>query len=83
VRELSRIKDTRRFMGLRIVEADGDEVLFEARVFEKGVGRSLAELSRFVREEGRWKYAEGRAMAVKALPKGFSREHLLAVDPPQ
>lgn len=59
VRELSRVKDRQRFMGLRIVEAQDDEVLFVARVFEKGQDRSFAERSRFVREDGAWKYASG------------------------
>ena len=59
VRELSRVKDRQKFMGLRIVHADGDEVLFHARIFEKGQDRSFAERSRFVREAGAWKYAGG------------------------
>lgn len=59
VRELSRVKDRQRFMGLRIVEAKDDEVLFVARVFEKGKDRSFSERSTFVREDGAWKYASG------------------------
>jgi SEC-C motif domain protein len=63
VRELSRAKDTQRFMGLEILEAksDGDrgEVTFRANVFEKGKDRSFTEHSHFVREDGEWKYAFG------------------------
>ena len=40
--------------------AEGDEVLFDARVFERGGHRSFAELSTFVREDGSWRYASGR-----------------------
>jgi SEC-C motif-containing protein len=72
VRELSRAKDRQRFLGLRIVRAEDDEVLFEARVFERGQDRSFAERSTFVREEGAWKYASGRALPASALPKAFS-----------
>lgn len=59
VRELSRVKDRQRFMGLRIVEAKDDEVVFVARIFEKGQDRSFSERSTFVREDGAWKYAAG------------------------
>jgi uncharacterized protein YchJ len=67
--ELSRIKDRQRFLGLRIVRAEGDEVLFEARIFERGEDRSFAELSTFVREDGRWRYASGRAVTREELPE--------------
>jgi SEC-C motif-containing protein len=62
-RELSRAKERQRFLGLRVVEtsSSGDvgEVLFVARVFERGVDRSFAERSTFVREDGAWRYARG------------------------
>ncbi|CAN5363272.1 YchJ family protein [soil metagenome] len=62
-RELSRAKDRQRFLGLRIVHhaMNGDlgEVLFVARVFERGEDQTFAELSQFVRESGRWGYASG------------------------
>lgn len=65
VRELSRVKDTQRFMGLEIVSSrmDGDrgEVTFRAKVFEKGKDRSFTEHSQFVREDGEWRYAFGEA----------------------
>ncbi|PNS07742.1 YchJ family protein [Solilutibacter silvestris] len=35
------------------------EVRFEARYLENGARRDLRELSRFVREEGRWFYVDG------------------------
>ena len=60
VTELSHAKDRQRFLGLRIVRAEGDEVLFEAHIFERGQDRSFAELSTFVCEDGRWRYASGR-----------------------
>ncbi len=62
-RELSRVKDRQRFLGLEIREAktDGDEgeVLFFARVFERGRDRSFEERSTFRRENGAWRYASG------------------------
>ena len=67
--ELSRVKDRQRFLGLRIVRAEGDEVLFDARIFERGVDRSFAELSTFVREDGRWGYASGRTVKREELPR--------------
>jgi SEC-C motif-containing protein len=79
VHDLSRIKERQRFLGLRIVRAEGDEVLFAARIFERGQDRSFAELSTFVREEGAWKYASGRMLPSGALPKGFTYEQFLAV----
>jgi SEC-C motif-containing protein len=68
VRELSRVKDRRRFLDLAILHAEGDEVLFYARVFERGADRSFAELSTFVREDGSWKYAHGVAVPRERLP---------------
>jgi SEC-C motif-containing protein len=64
---LSRVKDTQRFLGLTIlashVEGDRGEVLFHARIFERGVDRSFTERSRFHKEgvgqEVRWRYAGG------------------------
>jgi SEC-C motif-containing protein len=67
VAELSHAKDRQRFLGLRIVRAGGDEVLFHARIFERGQDRSFAELSTFVREEGRWRYARGRTLTREEL----------------
>ena len=46
VRELSRVKDKQRFMGLEILRAEGDEVHFFARIFEKGKEKSFSERSR-------------------------------------
>jgi SEC-C motif-containing protein len=58
---LARAKETRRFLGLTILESsvDGDRgrVAFHARVFERGADRSFTERSLFVREAGAWRYA--------------------------
>ncbi len=70
--DLSRARERQRFLGLRIVRAEGDQVLFDARIFERGQDRSFAELSTFVREGGRWLYAGGRALPRSALPAGFT-----------
>jgi SEC-C motif-containing protein len=60
---LSRVKDRQRFLGLTIlashVEGDRGEVLFHARIFERGVDRSFTERSRFYREALGWRYAGG------------------------
>ncbi len=61
--ELSHAKDRQRFLGLAILRAhangDEGEVVFHARVFERGHDRSFTERSTFVREEGSWRYAGG------------------------
>lgn len=71
-RELGRVRERQRFLGLRILhdasEGDEGEVLFHARIFEKGADRSFAELSRFVREAGVWRYASGLLVQHDALP---------------
>jgi SEC-C motif-containing protein len=71
-RELSRARDTQRFLGLRIIHAatagNRGEVLFHARIFERGENRSFAELSTFTREDGRWRYASGELLPHDALP---------------
>ena len=71
--DLSRARETKRFLGLRILHAaetgDLGTVLFFARIFEKGVDQSFAELSRFSREDGAWRYASGVAFPKAALPK--------------
>jgi SEC-C motif-containing protein len=77
VRDLSRIRERQRFMRLAILhesatDAEG-EVLFLAGIFEKGIDRSFAELSRFVREDGHWRYESGVSLSVEHLPKDPSR----------
>lgn len=71
-RALGQAKDRQRFLGLRIaherMEGDEGEVLFLARVFERGQDRSFAELSRFVREDGAWRYLDGELLPTEKLP---------------
>jgi SEC-C motif-containing protein len=70
-RDLSRAPQRQRFTGLRIVRAsssgDSGQVLFLARIFERGVDRSFGELSTFVREAGAWRYASGELVPVEEL----------------
>ena len=70
-RSLSFAKQRQRYNGLRILETTSDgvrgEVLFFARIFERGHDRSFAELSDFVREGTAWRYAGGIALP-KAHP---------------
>lgn len=73
VRELSRVKERQRFLDLRVVWSaeDGDhgEVLFFAKIFERGRDLSFAELSSFVREpDGAWRYASGVLVPGSELP---------------
>lgn len=72
-RALSRAKDTQRFLGLRIVhrteKENRGEVLFVARVYGRGEDQSFAELSEFVREDGRWRYAGGTLLPTARLPR--------------
>jgi SEC-C motif domain protein len=71
-RELGRAKERQRFLDLCIlhtsIEGDAGEVLFHARIFERGEDRSFAELSRFVREGGAWRYASGELVPGALLP---------------
>jgi SEC-C motif-containing protein len=85
-RELSRIRERQRFMGLRVLHARSEgaegEVLFVARLFEKGMDCSFAELSRFVREDGAWRYESGVLVPAAILPEDLSsldREAFLAL----
>lgn len=68
VKTLSTVKDTQRFLGLTILDTGPDEVLFFAKIFEKGKERSFVELSSFVRERQAWRYASGIAKAVQDIP---------------
>jgi SEC-C motif domain protein len=71
-REFGRARERQRFLDLSILhaasEGDRGEVLFHARVFERGEDRSFAELSDFVREDGAWKYASGVLVQGADLP---------------
>ncbi|WP_394850563.1 hypothetical protein LZC95_24290 [Pendulispora brunnea] len=66
-RELSRAREKQRFMGLEIRETSASdergEVLFHARIFERGQDRSFTERSQFVKENGAWRYASGDVKA--------------------
>jgi SEC-C motif domain protein len=85
-RELGRARERQRFQGLTIIWSrdggDEGEVLFVARIFEKGADRSFAELSRFVREDGGLRYAAGDAVPASRLPadpSGLDRDAFLAL----
>ncbi|MBX3263784.1 MAG: hypothetical protein KIS78_33950 [Labilithrix sp.] len=86
VRELSRARERQRFLRLTVLHAgaagDEGEVLFVARIFEKGVDRSFAELSRFTREDGAWRYASGVLVPGERLPAdatALGRDDFLAL----
>ena len=68
VQELSRAHQRQRFLGLRILHVAAGEIMFYARIFEKGADRSFVELSEFVQEGAAWRYAAGIVVAAKDLP---------------
>lgn len=78
---LARVKHEARYMGLLILHASTDEVLFFARIFMRGVDRSFVELSHFIHEEGRLRYASGIVAPRSEFgsdPKDLTREAFLA-----
>lgn len=87
VRELASIKDVRRFMGLRVygdwVDGDRGEVLFAAKLFERGQNVGIVELSSFARGEGRWRYASGVLLRLADLApadlESLTRERFLVL----
>ncbi len=86
VRELSRAREQQRFMKLTVLwssaSREDGEVLFVARVFEKGRDCSFAELSHFTREDGEWRYASGILVPTERLPDDpttLSRDGFLAL----
>jgi SEC-C motif domain protein len=86
LRELARGRRPLRYVGLLLLHeaavGDAGEVLFFARLFEKGQSRSFAELSSFVREGGGWRYADGVLLPDGALPRevgAMTRESFLAL----
>jgi SEC-C motif-containing protein len=84
--EYRRARENRRFLDLCILhtssEGDVGEVLFYARIFERGVDYSFVELSGFVREGGEWRYASGVMVETKDLPadpRTMTRDEVLAL----
>lgn len=69
-RELRATCSTYKYPGLTILDAKGEDpaapawVLFHARVFEKGKERSFVEASRFIFEDGAWRYLDGQPRPV-------------------
>jgi SEC-C motif-containing protein len=62
-RALAQARAGQRFLGLTILEehTEGDRgvVVFDARLFSRGVDQSFTERSRFRREGGAWRYEGG------------------------
>ena len=82
--EYRRARENQRFLDLCIMHTsiDGDvgEVLFYARIFERGRDCSFVELSGFVREGGEWKYASGILVPTEELPpdpRAMTREQVM------
>jgi SEC-C motif-containing protein len=76
---LSQARAQQRFLDLRVLETttapsgEAGEVLFFARIFERGVDRSFAERSTFVREAGAWRYQAGVFISRDELPGDLDR----------
>ena len=75
--EMGSSRRAQRFMDLCILHesvpaadptATAAQVLFYARLFERGVDHSFLELSDFVREEGAWRYVRGALAPASAAP---------------
>ena len=70
--ESSRPKDFRlgasRWLGLKIVDAGFDVVSFEAAFYTGSKGMILKEKSRFVLEDGHWRYVDG-VCDVQVIPR--------------
>lgn len=82
--EYRRARENQRFLDLCIlhtsIDEDVGEVLFYARIFERGQDCSFVELSAFVKEDGAWRYASGLMMPTDELPanpKSVTREDVL------
>jgi len=82
-----RARENQRFLDLCIMHTSIDdggetgEVLFYARIFERGKDCSFVELSGFVREDGAWRYASGVMIETKDLPsdpRKVTREEVIA-----
>lgn len=72
IRELSQARERQRFMDLRILHEETGEregqVMFFARIFERGVDGSFVEVSQFLREGPGWRYASGVLVPKVDLP---------------
>lgn len=79
-RELGRAKERQRFLDLEIWWSSDTEVLFFAKIFERGKDCSFAELSTFVDEEG-FRYQSGILVPRTQLPSGppLDRDSFLAL----
>jgi uncharacterized protein YchJ len=86
IRALSILRQRQRFLGLRILDTaalaeDEGEVLFRARVFERGVDCSFVELSRFRLRGEAWRYVGGVLLpgSASAQDGSLTREAFLAL----
>lgn len=70
--ELAASRKGQRFMDLCILHesetGDAAQVLFYARLFERGVDHSFVELSDFSREDGAWRYLSGTLVPAGDVP---------------
>lgn len=57
--DIAKFADETTFGGLDILEADGNNVTFRARLSRDGKDVSFTEKSHFEKEDGRWKYHSG------------------------
>jgi SEC-C motif-containing protein len=74
---LAALRDAARrhkYMGLTILDAEGERVLFLARVFERGADRSFVERSVFAHDGTGWRYRDGDAIPAREVsdPTGLT-----------
>ena len=66
---------------VEVEEGERGQVLFFARLFERGIDRSFVELSEFRKEDGAWRYLSGQTYglgAVRAILDNLSIDNLPA-----
>ncbi len=75
LRELRAVASTHKYPGLRVLDRSlppdttgTAEVLFHARVFEKGKELSFVERSQFRHDGTGWRYLSGTGLPLNALP---------------
>jgi SEC-C motif-containing protein len=75
LRELRAVASGHKYPGLRVLDRSlpsdttgTAEVLFHARVFEKGLELSFVERSQFRHDGTGWRYLSGTALPLNALP---------------
>lgn len=86
LRALREAASTQKYLGLKVIDADGvsrdglGRVLFHAVIFERGRDRSFVELSEFSHDGVGWRYVSGesRRLASRGVAPGSIEEFVSA-----